>query len=50
MILRENLAFSLFSVAVLIVILKVKEVGSYAEGHDVLIIVFWRKAKGVILA
>ena len=50
MILKENIAFSLFSVAVLIVILKVKEVGSYAKGRDVLIIVFWRKAKGVILA
>ena len=44
--LRENLAFPLFGDVVLIVILKVKEVGSYAEGCDVLIIVFWRRVKG----
>ena len=45
-ILRENLAFSLFGVAVLIVILNVKEIRSYAEGRDVLIIIFWRRVKG----
>ena len=45
-ILRENLAFSLFGVAVLIVILNVKEIRSYAEGRGVLIIIFWRRVKG----